>query len=139
MISTRREFLIFSISLVAGAGCGRNLQTVKSISTGPDDEIVDAGPVSDYAKDGVYDAFRQRGFFVIRRDTKLIAQSAICTHRGCKVRADDDESFYCKCHGSKFDRFGNVTHGPAARGLPGLAVSTDDRGNLMVDVSRRLS
>ncbi len=47
--------------------------------------------------------YRDFGFFVIRRGDQLLALSAICTHRKCKLYAEPDSSFYCKCHGSTFD------------------------------------
>src|SRR5207237_5649233 len=89
-------------------------------ATGPADNVVDAGPVAQYAQDGVYDQFRDAGVFVIRREQTLFALSSVCTHRGCKVRAQADGSFSCKCHGSTFDRDGHVTKGPAKRDLPRL-------------------
>ncbi|KPQ34311.1 MAG: cytochrome b6-f complex iron sulfur subunit PetC [Phormidesmis priestleyi Ana] len=53
--------------------------------------------------------------------------SAICTHLGCVVNWDEAaESFICPCHGSKFDAFGEVTNGPAARSLPLVTVVVKD-------------
>jgi Rieske Fe-S protein len=95
-------------------------------------KVAAAGRVSDYATDQVYDAFRDDGFFVIRRDGKLYALSSVCTHRGCKVRARPDASFVCRCHGSNFSPEGKVLNGPATRDLPRLSVASGDNGNLLV-------
>jgi len=122
----RREFLI----LVAAA-----LPGPKTVAkTGSAERVVDAGPTSDYSSDGVYARFRDQGFFVIRRGKELIALSALCTHRNCKLSSEPDRSFYCKCHGSAFDPNGKVTEGPARRDLPILTTVTNEKGHLLVRV-----
>lgn len=95
---------------------------------------MNTGPVSNYATDGVYAAFRSQGFFLVRQGEKLFALSAICTHRKCKLDAEGDRSFYCPCHGSTFNPDGEVTHGPARRNLPMLAASVSESGLLLVTV-----
>src|SRR5258707_10506076 len=96
--------------------------------------VVNAGLASNYAADGVYTDFGDRGFFVVRRGDKLFALSAICTHRKCKLAAEPDRSFYCKCHGSTFDPVGHVTKGPAKRDLPMFSTSMNEQGQLVVTV-----
>jgi len=96
---------------------------------------VNAGPVGNYATDGVYSAFRNQGFFIVRRGEKLFALSAICTHRKCKLDPEPDRSFHCPCHGSTFDANGHVTGGPAPRDLPVLATSINGSGQMLVTVS----
>lgn len=98
-------------------------------------EVANAGPVADFDADRVYDAFRSDGFFVIRRDGKLFALSSVCTHRACKVSAQPDTSFVCRCHGSNFSPDGKVLNGPATRDLPRLPVATDAQGNLLVKLA----
>ena len=128
MRCNRREFVI--LGCAAAAGCtgsaGENAPIrFRQVS-------IDAGPATEYAGDGVYDRFRDRGFFVIRRGTSLQVLSAICTHRACKLRAEPDRTFYCKCHGSTFDPGGHVTEGPARRNLPILPSSVEPDGHLWV-------
>lgn len=128
----RREFLLLSAGLMAAAGCQSASVTGGSLSN--PEQTVNAGPVGQYAADGVYNDFRDRGFFLIRKDGKLLAISAICTHKKCKLTAESDRSFYCKCHGSTFDPAGHVTAGPAKRDLPVLALATDANGQVLVQV-----
>jgi len=101
-------------------------------------DVLDAGPISDYTDSDVYDKYREKGAFVIRRDKEIFALSSICTHKGCKVRVADDLSFFCKCHHSTFDKDGHVTKGPAKRDLPRLAVRLDDGQHLLVNLNTDL-
>src|SRR5207302_4423890 len=97
--------------------------------------IVDAGPAANYAADGLYVAYLDQGFFLIRGKGKLLALSSYCTHRRCKLTPEPDRSFYCQCHGSAFDPGGKVTKGPATLDLPSFSTSTDARGHLLVTVA----
>jgi len=126
----RRDFLFLAATAAIAAGC----ESVNPQSTVAP-HVVDAGPASAYAKDGVYSQYRDLGFFLVRRGGQLTALSAICTHRHCKLDAEPDRTFYCHCHGSTFDPAGNVTEGPAKRALPVFLTSTDAQGHVIVHVT----
>jgi cytochrome b6-f complex iron-sulfur subunit len=123
MSMNRREFIILTAAVAAGCKADGGAAPVS------EERTIDAGPISNYTADGVYDQFRNQGFFVIRSGGKLFALSAICTHRACKLNVTPDHSFFCKCHGSTFDESGKVTKGPATRDLPTLLSSTDGNSN----------
>jgi Rieske Fe-S protein len=125
---SRREFLILTAGFAA-AGC----QSAGKVAVHRD-ETVNAGAVGHYAADGVYPNFRHRGFFIVRQGEKLFALSAICTHSFCRLIAEPDRSYYCKCHGSTFAPDGKVTHGPAKRDLPVLPFKISVAGDLIVTV-----
>jgi nitrite reductase/ring-hydroxylating ferredoxin subunit len=109
----------------------------KSTGAAPKGHLIDAGPANLYAADGIYDKFRDQGFFLVRADGKLVALSSYCTHRICKLNAQSDHTFFCKCHGSKFTEEGKVTEGPAKRDLPILPLSTSSNGHLLIDISAK--
>ena len=126
MIS-RREFLTFTAGAAAMAATdGLGLADAGS--------VIDAGPVGNFAADGVYSDFRMSGFFVIRKGGRLTALSSVCTHRKVQITAEHDCSFFCKRHGSTFDPSGHVTKGPAKRDLPVLATTVNGAGHLLVTV-----
>ena len=134
---SRRGFL-FATAAALMTGCQSIVEQQNagrgSAEAGPRERVVDAGPVSRYAADGVYDEFRDQGFFLIRKGDKLVALSSYCTHRKCKLTTDPDRSLYCPCHGSTFSPDGKVTEGPAKRSLPTLSSFTDGTGELFVRV-----
>lgn len=129
---SRRQFLFLTAAaLVTGCqttGDGGGSTVART------ERVVSAGPVSNYAADGLYSSFRDQGFFLVRRGDRLVALSSYCTHRKCKLTTDPDHSFYCPCHGSTFDPDGKVTEGPARRDLPTLPSFTNETGELFVRV-----
>jgi cytochrome b6-f complex iron-sulfur subunit len=75
--------------------------------------------------------------FIFADNEGFYAVSSICTHLGCIVHVAE-EGFQCPCHGSKFNKNGNVMSGPAPRNLPWLEMSRHVDGNLVVDASREI-
>src|SRR4051812_45707200 len=85
MMFNRREFLILTGTFVGGCAVGGDTNSFTNAG-----KTVNAGPVGDYAADGVYSKFRDRGFFIVRKGEKLLAFSATCTHQKCKLIAEPD-------------------------------------------------
>src|SRR5581483_2965117 len=127
----RREFL--ALAAAVSAGCANKAQVPPPGVAGG---TVDAGPISDYSKDGVYPNFRDRGFFIIRRGPSLTALSSVCPHRACKVSPQPDCGFLCRCHGSKFAPNGSLVHGPSPTGLPHFATCQGANQHLMVNLDK---
>jgi Rieske Fe-S protein len=122
----RRQFLCLTAGTAAFAA-------TEGLGLAGGGNVIDAGPIGNFAADGVYSDFRTSGFFVIRKGGKLSALSSVCTHRKVQVTAEHDCSFFCKRHGSTFDPAGHVTKGPAQHDLPQLA-TTVSGGHLLVTV-----
>ncbi|HET7871055.1 MAG TPA: Rieske (2Fe-2S) protein [Terriglobales bacterium] len=72
-----------------------------------------------------------RNVAVFRDQEGVFAISRVCTHLGCIVKPTG-EGFECPCHGSRYDRDGLVTKGPAPRPLQWLEVK-EQGGVLYVD------
>jgi glycine/D-amino acid oxidase-like deaminating enzyme/nitrite reductase/ring-hydroxylating ferredoxin subunit len=66
---------------------------------------------------------------VSRRMTgELQAVSASCTHMGCTVAWNKDESTWdCPCHGSRFAPDGTVLHGPALEPLELISLASETK------------
>lgn len=66
----------------------------------------------------------------------VLVYSAICTHKGCTIKAWNakDRRLRCHCHLSEFDVLtgGSARGGPARTPLPMLGVAIDDEGFLVV-------
>ena len=132
---TRREMMVLTGGVVAATCCG-GCAGPSVLDKAP--ETVDAGPVSEFGNPGTSKKFRDTyGFFVVSDGTKVYAQSAQCTHRGCTVKQVSD-GFDCPCHGSKFSPDGSVVEGPATKPLPRLAVETNSAGHLIVHTHKHL-
>jgi Rieske Fe-S protein len=64
---------------------------------------------------------------------QLVALSPICTHLGCTVEVSG-QRLVCPCHGSTYDREGNVLQGPAERPLRRFPLRLTSDGLLVIDV-----
>lgn len=127
----RRQFLV-----VLGTTAALATDAAWAVENATTDEVLDAGPLNDFSEDKVYDQFRDQGVLLIRRGGEVFAFSPVCPHKGCKVRPQDDQSFLCKCHGSRFDPDGAVLNGPATRDLLRLQVKLSDTKHVLIRVRK---
>lgn len=74
---------------------------------------------------------------IFRDEEGLSAVSLVCTHLGCII-SKTSEGFSCPCHGSKYDKNGNVVKGPAPRALDWFEISQLPSGKLVVDAGKRV-
>ena len=88
--------------------------------------IFKIGRVEDFGM-GVTDRLKkERQIWVVRDEQGLYAMVSICRHLGCTPNwLGDQQRFFCPCHGSIYDIYGNVLGGPAPRTLWRPAVSQD--------------
>ena len=129
----RREFVVLTAAAACACACAG-----EEIFADAPQTTFDAGPVTDFAKDGIFDQFaKAQKFILIRKGTKLTALNAICTHKNCVVKPKDD-TLRCPCHGSLFTGEGTVTKGPAKTNLGRYKVSVDAQNHVIVDLSRKL-
>ncbi len=76
--------------------------------------------------------------FIFRDHEGVRAISAVCTHLGC-VLETTEVGFQCPCHGSRFNGRGEVLSGPAPRSLAFYRVDVAPDGQLLVDMSQKVS
>lgn len=70
------------------------------------------------------------GIFVIRKsESEVIAFSRECTHQGCTVNAFFGNNATCGCHGSMYNKSGEVVNGSATKSLKEYAVTLS--GNIV--------
>ncbi len=94
------------------------------------------GKLSDYPNAGFYDAYRKNRAFVARLEDRLVVMSAVCTHKNCIVRKQDEKTLRCPCHKSFFSEYGTPTEGQAKVALPRYGVSVGADGTITVDTTQ---
>jgi cytochrome b6-f complex iron-sulfur subunit len=111
---------------------------------------VPAGTVSDYAL-GDVKIIREGKFYVARVPEGFLALYWKCPHLGCTVPwADQDPAmpgppgagdlaftdkgrFKCPCHGSIYNRYGQIIQGPAPRPMDLFPLKIDGTGKIQVE------
>ena len=68
------------------------------------------------------------GVFLLARTgtSAFSAVEAVCTHEGCTITGADGAAYVCPCHGSRYNRSGQVLLGPASASLRQYATTFTD-------------
>ena len=68
------------------------------------------------------------GVFLLARTSAsaFSALDAVCTHESCTITGADGAAYVCPCHGSRYNRSGQVLAGPARASLRQFATSFTD-------------
>jgi cytochrome b6-f complex iron-sulfur subunit len=68
------------------------------------------------------------GLFLISRTSAnaFVAVDAVCTHEGCTITGANADGYVCPCHGSRYNRNGQVLAGPAKASLRQYATTFTD-------------
>jgi len=125
-----RTIILWACALLGMGGLVRFLDT----RTQPDPQTdFDAGPADGFA-DGSRTLLPQVPAMLIKDAQGFHAVSLVCTHLGCTVEIKPD-GFTCPCHGSRFDRQGGITRGPATQPLKVLRTEITADGRLHLHTS----
>ena len=130
---TRRRF----VALCAGAAATLVIASCGDKDAEPEVDQVEI-PANQGPQPGEAPFHSEEGRFYLVNDEQagLMAIYTKCTHQGCTVEwKGGDQEFACPCHGSKFDRLGIRTGGPAERPLELMSVTRRDDGSVLVDTT----
>jgi cytochrome b6-f complex iron-sulfur subunit len=138
---TRRDFLkagLGILSAIAAVEVGiANLMFLRARSLeGEFGGSITAGAVTDFPPGSVTE-FIEANFFLVRSEQGgFLALYRRCPHLGCTVKwSDDNQRFFCPCHASSFDKYGDFVSQPVPRALDTFKVMFKD-GNVIIDTSR---
>lgn len=147
---TRRQFLAIGWTLAALVAAGESSGAVLSflyprLEAGSFGDKIVIGSVADVIKalpdpTAVPDeTYKRTGrFYLTRTEDGVLALYRKCVHLGCVVPWNEAEDiFHCPCHGSKYNRKGEVLAGPAPRPLDYFTIQQDGE-TLVVDTANPL-
>jgi len=103
-------------------------------------DLPPAGPLvatlTERHADGWHETRKSTVVFIDKEGEGYRAFSATCTHLGCRVAWNAEQSHYkCPCHGGTFSREGQVVSGPPPQGLTRLPVRVNaETGQLEVEL-----
>ncbi len=134
---SRRQALIRAwqtgAALVAGAGAWTTWDLLRPLRNSGAGGLVRTVPPEAVGETGAVEILAARAFLV-RLEGEIVALSETCTHLGCRVPfCEPSNQFECPCHGSVYNRAGELITGPSPRGLDRHPVEVGDDGLLYID------
>ena len=131
--SALARFWKWGVGLIAVAGAWTTWDLLQPLDTGGFGGKVRAVPPDAVPDAGVVEVPAARAYLV-KLDDEIVALSEKCTHLGCRVPfCGPANDFECPCHGSVFNRAGELISGPSPRGLDRYPVEEGDDGLLYID------
>lgn len=138
---TRRNFLKLGLGALSAVAAlelgGVGILFLKARSQeGTFGGKITAGTVEDFPKGSVTE-FEDGNFYLIRsQDGGFLSVYRRCPHLGCTVDwVEAKQRFYCPCHASSFDMYGDFVSQPVPRALDSFAITIRD-GQVVVDTSQ---
>jgi cytochrome b6-f complex iron-sulfur subunit len=140
---TRRNFLGLGLGALSALAAleigGASLLFLRARSLeGEYGGTVTAGAVDDFPPGSVTE-FDQGNFFLVRaQDGGFLAIFRRCPHLGCSVKwVEEKERFYCPCHASSFDEYGDFINQPVPRALDSFSIEIKEE-QVLVDTSKMI-
>lgn len=133
---SRRDFIkksAFGIAVGSVALSGLNLSALAAqsakgvVSKTGDDLVIKITENPDLKTVGGHISVTDDIMLIRMDESKFLAISTICRHKGCTVELEGDK-FVCPCHGSEYTIQGKVTQGPAKDNLKTFETMFDSNG-----------
>ena len=136
----RRQFLGIawgaSLLMLVGESAAALFKFIQPVNTGGFGGVVRAGRVDEFTPGSVSQIKAGRFFLYRLEDGSFMALWQKCTHLGCSVPwAEGEDQFHCPCHGSLYNKTGEVLGGPAPRPMDIFPV-TIQNGEVFVDTGK---
>jgi nitrite reductase/ring-hydroxylating ferredoxin subunit len=113
------------LALVGAAGAWTSWDVLKSVPASGLGGVVKTVPEGEITEVPVY--VRSAQTYLTRIEGEVVALWQRCPHLGCRVSwCESSREFECACHGSAFNRAGEVRAGPAPRGMDRFTVNVAD-------------
>jgi Rieske Fe-S protein len=113
------------IALMGVAGAWTSWDVLKSVPASGLGGVIKTVPNTEVTEAPVY--VRTAQTYLTEIDGAMVGLWQRCPHLGCRVSwCESSREFECACHGSAFNRAGEVRTGPAPRGMDRFAVSVND-------------